>query len=62
MPTIDQTRRLCEPRAARTPDGAYDVSISEASLLPESVDLPAFDLDNALGGVLGRYPQRRTNE
>ena len=41
--------------AVRTSDGRYDVSVSEGNLLPDSVDLPAFDLTRAARAIADRY-------
>jgi hypothetical protein len=40
---------------ARTSDGRFDVSASEGNLLPDSVELPAFDLTRAARSIAERY-------
>jgi hypothetical protein len=46
--------------SARTHDGAYDVRVSEGTLLPATVQPPPFSLEEALKSLLVRYDRART--
>jgi hypothetical protein len=48
--------------SGQTADHAYDVSVSEAMLLPDTVQVADSDLNAALAGVLRRYEQRKTSK
>jgi len=44
---------------ARTDDHAYDVRVSQGSLLPDSVDLPAFDVTRAAANMVRLYRDQK---
>jgi hypothetical protein len=48
--------------SGQTADHAYDVSVSEAMLLPDTVQLADFDIHAALAGLLRRYEQRKMSK
>jgi hypothetical protein len=55
--TTSALRALDAAEAARTRDGTYDVRVSEAMRLPDSVRTPDIDLARILAELLESYDQ-----
>lgn len=45
---------------AQTADGAYDVRVSNGMLLPDKVDVPAFDVEQAAANMVRLYQAQKS--
>lgn len=48
--------------SARTPDGAYDVRVSQGMLLPDTVDVLQFDIESVTAEQVQRYRIEKTRK